>query len=453
MAKGSVLDRLDARVKPVAGAREIEIPLEKIRFDTSQPRQAFHHLDGQIAEADAAHIAELAQTIAANGLIQAITVQEMSDGSYMVVVGERRTRAHLLLGKATIRATVRNNLTSPSHRLLYQMVENVSREDLSDQELSEAIIRLKKGTEGEEPMSQVAIAKILGKSEGWVSRFVKFGDEEFQRIWVKSGIAPAVENAYRLSILPTAAQVDIIRRAGLPEGDVDYLEKPLSREVIDALSRQAKINKRVGTLSPGAAPVVMPVSAPMVTTTSSELLSDSKNETAPTESIDADLKPDETTETNLKWVNGEIQFSEQVTVDPVGQALAAAVVDSHVSENKNTSVSGVELSTAYVLPAADRAKILGTIPNAESLASTASANEPVQAPIKCRVSVQNILALLELLKLNEENKEMCAGLIDVQCDINIPGALAQTISNELMGMIVDRKEISGYLQLTLAKIH
>src|ERR1035441_6207135 len=71
--------------------RGIDIPLNKIRFDTTQPRKAFHHLDGRIAEKDEAYIEELAQSIQKNSLIQAITVQEVGDGTYSVVVGECRT--------------------------------------------------------------------------------------------------------------------------------------------------------------------------------------------------------------------------------------------------------------------------------------------------------------------------------------------------------------------------
>lgn len=479
----SALDRLASRGVSTPGERGIDIPLSKIRFDSTQPRKAYHHLDGRVAESDEAYIAELAQTIDENGLIQAITVQEMGDGTYLVVVGECRTRAHLLLGKATIRAVVRNDLTNASRRLLYQLVENVTRQKLTDQELSVSIQKLKEGGDGVEPMSQVQIAKTLGKSEGWVSRFVKFGDEELQRLWVKPGIADSVENLYRISILPSAMQVDIRRRVDLPENDPEWLEKPLRRETIDRLTKEAKaVKKKDATKADapaaGSAPSATPMSAPPV---SSPSVGNAAGEAgvAPhpeTNSASISLGTDAPSEDGGGWKNtfngaptdqntdpftkdlpGLVQgqssengATDGATLDAGQQAaaLAAAVVGGHTEP---AAAPAAPASDKYQLPDDVRAAILGSVGNADvtGAQSGATTGEAVAAPVNCRVPVSSVLALLEVLRSDESMLQSFDG---VQCELNIPGGLAQLIANQLAGVIVDRKEVPALMQRELSKL-
>ena len=384
-------DRLAARgsAKRMTMERGIDIPLNKIRFDTTQPRKAFHHLDGRIAEKDEAYIEELAQSIQKNSLIQAITVQEVGDGTYSVVVGECRTRAHLKLGLPTIRAVVRNDLDSRAKKLLFQLAENVNRENLSDEELAQSIRDLMQGSDGVEAMTQVQIAETLGKSKGWVSRFVKFGDEELQRLWVQSGIVDTVEKLYRLSILPIATQMDICRRVALPVGDVDRIEKPLNRNVIDELARQAKIGKN-------GAHYQAPMGTPLL--------------------------------------------------DP-----AAAAVDGGAErQDISNETPQVDMSTGqYQLPEGARAALVGASAAANSIDSS-GAREPIQPPVTFRGTVSDVCTLLDVLK---SNPQACGAINDVPCDLKIPTPLAQLIANALTGVIVDAREVPAILQIELAKLH
>jgi ParB/RepB/Spo0J family partition protein len=146
--KLSALEKLSARAKPVAvdEGKAVAIPLDKIRFDPTQPRQAFHHPDGRIAEDDEASLDELAQSIESQGLIHPITVEPIGDGTYRVVVGERRTRAYLKLGRTTIEAKIRDDLTNPKKRLIYQVAENVNRKDLTDADMAMSIRSLMEWT-------------------------------------------------------------------------------------------------------------------------------------------------------------------------------------------------------------------------------------------------------------------------------------------------------------------
>ena len=472
----SALDRLAKRGVSAPGERGIDIPLAKIRFDPTQPRKAYRHLDGRVAEKDEAYIEELAQTIEENGLIQAITVQEMGDGTYLVVVGECRTRAHLLLGKETIRAVVRNDLTNTSRRLLYQIVENVTRQKLTDQELAESIQKLKEGGDGMEPMTQVQIAKTLGKSEGWVSRFVKYGDEELQRLWVKSGIADSVEHLYRLSILPSAMQVDIRRRVELQEDDPEWLAKPLGRDTIDKLTKEAKLGKakKKGAMDvPHVAPVapVAPVAHAAPVQSSAPVQSIAQEQgAAPGDDFIADVTSagsggvsgpgsDGWTHSVNGVAEGKGSAPSSGAVQEMGdglaadvaaqaQALSAAVVDAHgASQGAGPSAAAVE-QKKYFLPEEARAAILGSTGLAVSPTGVDGKVEK-QAPVNCRVPMGSVVALLDVLN---SNSAMKSAVNVVQCDLNIPGALAQLIANELAGMIVDQKEVASLMQRELVRL-
>src|SRR5665811_2189748 len=97
---GGSMSRLAARGAAAQAVtdRVVLIPLDKVKFDPTQPRKWYHTLDGQFSQEAEDYIDELAASIGGQGLIHAITVQEQADGTYVVVVGECRTRAHLKLG-------------------------------------------------------------------------------------------------------------------------------------------------------------------------------------------------------------------------------------------------------------------------------------------------------------------------------------------------------------------
>lgn len=78
---------------------------------------------------DEAGLQELADSIRQHGLAQPITVRPDSEGRFVIVAGERRFRAHELLGKPTIDAIVKSDMTDAQHSAV-QLIENVQRVDL-----------------------------------------------------------------------------------------------------------------------------------------------------------------------------------------------------------------------------------------------------------------------------------------------------------------------------------
>lgn len=402
----SIMDRVKKRATAAqeGAAREVDIPLDKVRFDPGQPRKRYHVLDGRLAEKDQAWIETLAANIDRQGQIQAITVEELPDGTYIVRVGECRTRAMLLLGRKTIRAAVNNGLQKRSKRLLYQLSENIARDALEDYEVAETVRDLMQGDAEDPPMSQTEIAKELGFSDGWITRFVAFGDDELQKRWVHTGIADTAEKVYRLKLLPMADQLDILRRVDLPEDDPDHLAKPLKRAVIDDYARLAKLDKN------------------------RQKSAKSESGLAPEEG-----KPD--------------------AKDAIGLALAHAAQEGKGGGTESGAGMKAAVPAAggkYQLDERARQKLLaesqGAVP--PSIAKRAAAGEEIP-PVNCRVTVSNLEALLPLLKTKPD---VLKAVRSVRCEVLLPGEIARAIAGTLAGVVVGDQELAATVQNELSKL-
>src|SRR5690242_18229123 len=51
-------------------------------------------------------VEELADDIAAHGLINSVVLRRKADGRYEIIAGDKRSAAHVLLGRSSIRAKV-----------------------------------------------------------------------------------------------------------------------------------------------------------------------------------------------------------------------------------------------------------------------------------------------------------------------------------------------------------
>lgn len=125
--------------KRLSNARIIKLDL--IKPDPDQPRKK---IDGKTLE-------ELALSIKKHGLLQPITVQNLDDGYFKIISGERRFRASQMAGLDEIPALI---LTpeDDADRMAKQLVENMVREDLSPIEKAYSILQYK---------------EMLGKSAKW----------------------------------------------------------------------------------------------------------------------------------------------------------------------------------------------------------------------------------------------------------------------------------------------
>lgn len=98
-----------------------DIAVDQIDRNPYQPRRDF---DDEAIKALAENIDEQ------GGLIQPIEIRLKADGRYELICGERRLKAHKVLGKRFIRAIVNN--VSDEESSARALVENIQRKDLSD---------------------------------------------------------------------------------------------------------------------------------------------------------------------------------------------------------------------------------------------------------------------------------------------------------------------------------
>lgn len=126
-----------------------ELDLTVVVTNPDQPRKHF----------DEEKLRELAASIERQGLLQPILVQRLpgEGGRYMIVAGERRFRAHQLLGRATIDAIIYDGMPDRDELAL---IENVQRENLNPVEEAEALAALQE----KHGYTQEQLAEVVGKS-------------------------------------------------------------------------------------------------------------------------------------------------------------------------------------------------------------------------------------------------------------------------------------------------
>jgi len=120
----------ESNLVAVPGARFGHLNLESIVPNPKQPRSVF--------EPDA--FAELVHSIRELGVLQPIVVREKSEGSYELIMGERRLRASKEAGLTKIPAVIRE--TADENMLRDALLENLHRSDLNALEEASAYAQL-----------------------------------------------------------------------------------------------------------------------------------------------------------------------------------------------------------------------------------------------------------------------------------------------------------------------
>jgi ParB family chromosome partitioning protein len=143
--------------EPRGSERLTELPLSALQPGRYQPRT-------QMAPEA---IADLAESIKSQGVIQPVLVRPMSDGHYEIIAGERRWRAAKLAGLDAIPVVVRE--VRDEMALAMALIENIQREDLNPIEEAQGIQRLI----GEFGMTHEAAASAVGRSRSGVTNLLR----------------------------------------------------------------------------------------------------------------------------------------------------------------------------------------------------------------------------------------------------------------------------------------
>ncbi|MGB7266560.1 MAG: ParB/RepB/Spo0J family partition protein [Terracidiphilus sp.] len=161
-ALGKGLDSLLPRVHAAPAVetedgKPREIPLDLIDENPFQTRSQMNQ----------EQLAELAASIAANGVVQPILVRPLAAGRFQLIAGERRWRASQIAGKTTVPAILRQ--VSDEQAMEITIVENLQRTDLNAMEQARAFERLSR----EFHMTQEQMAQRTGKDRASVANFLR----------------------------------------------------------------------------------------------------------------------------------------------------------------------------------------------------------------------------------------------------------------------------------------
>jgi ParB family chromosome partitioning protein len=153
----------ELRVTPSRGGGTLPIAL--MQPGTFQPRRQIQR----------AALEELAASIKANGVIQAIVVRPLKSSAagapqYEIVAGERRWQAAQLAGLTDIPTMVRE--LSDAQAVAVALIENVQREDLTPAEEARALKRLVE----EFALTHQEVADSVGRSRAAVSNLIRLLD-------------------------------------------------------------------------------------------------------------------------------------------------------------------------------------------------------------------------------------------------------------------------------------
>lgn len=150
--------------------RIIEVEVAAVALNPDQPRKHF----------DPERLRELADSIRYNGLVQPITVTSTeTPGQYQLVAGERRLRAHQILGRETIYA-----IQTDGDPEVIALIENIQREQLDPLEEADAYAQMME----RHGYSQAELGQVVGKKQNTISEALSL-----------RRLSPALVEQYRTS--------------------------------------------------------------------------------------------------------------------------------------------------------------------------------------------------------------------------------------------------------------
>lgn len=202
----------------------VTLKLTEIEPNRGQPRKRF----------DEEALAQLAESIREHGVIQPLLVKPQTNGSYLLVAGERRWRAARMAGLTEVPVIIKD--LSEQETMEIALIENLQREDLNPVEEALGYKELM-DTFG---FTQDQVAKRVGKSRSAVANAMRL-------IGLPKEVLPLVENGslsagHARAILSLEDEAQMIETAKLA------VEKRLTVRELEKRSRQKKKESEQGTV-------------------------------------------------------------------------------------------------------------------------------------------------------------------------------------------------------------
>ena len=206
------------------------LPVDALAPGKYQPRRIM----------DPDKLAELAESIRAQGVIQPIVVREVvqprGGKTWEIIAGERRWRASIQAGLAEIPVVVRE--VDDRTVVAMALIENIQREDLNPLEEAQALQRLI----DEFDLTHAAAAETVGRSRAAVSNLLRLLElPEAVRALVREG---AIEMGHARALLPLAEAMAIaLAKQAAAEGwsvrQVEYRVQELSAGKLPTTPKKA----------------------------------------------------------------------------------------------------------------------------------------------------------------------------------------------------------------------
>jgi ParB family transcriptional regulator, chromosome partitioning protein len=208
---------------------------------------------------DQESLAELAESIKAQGVMQPVLVRPVSPGYYEIIAGERRWRAAQIAGLQEVPALIRE--VPDEAALAMSLIENIQRENLNPLEEAMGIQRLIK----EFGMTHQAASQALGSSRSAVSNLLRLLNlpSPVQELLMQGKID--MGHARALLVLSAAKQIEtanliVHKQLSVRETErlVHRIEHPVAKarpkHDRDLLRLQEDISTKLGTqvvINPG----------------------------------------------------------------------------------------------------------------------------------------------------------------------------------------------------------
>lgn len=200
---------------------------------------------------DPVALAELAESIKAQGVMQPILVRPINADQYEIIAGERRWRAAQLAGLAEVPALVRQ--VADESALAMSLIENIQRENLNPLEQALGIQRLI----NEFGMTHQTAGEALGNSRSTISNLLRLLNlsPPVQELMMQGKIEMGHGRAL-LSLTPALqikmANLIVQKQLSVRETEklVNQIEHPVTRKIKkpdrDLLRLQEDVSERLG---------------------------------------------------------------------------------------------------------------------------------------------------------------------------------------------------------------